>query len=226
MIKISTVIPFRYRLDIHIVRVRGASREPEKLIPNIRTVLNSRSGNKMSRFFRHIFEHKHVRRILGSNIALAIIATSFIPTSAANFAGEAEESLVGGANTVVIATQGHIHYPTAQVKINQGFSFFHPGIDFDGITGDPIKPIMAGEVEMIQKSSVSYGNAVLIRHGDNFSSLYAHLSKIEVVPGQKVDMDTVIGKMGSTGRSSGDHLHLEVRENGRPINPLSMLPRI
>ncbi len=225
MIKISTVLPFRYRLDIHLVKARGTSRELQNLVPSIREILATRSGNKISRFFRHIFEHKHARRILGSNIALAIIATSFIPGQGAAFTAEAEETLVG-ADQVVIATQGAVQFPTETIKINQKFSFYHPGLDFDGITGDPIRPIMAGEVQMIQYSSIAYGNAVLIRHGDNFSSLYAHLSKIEVVEGQKVDLGTIIGKMGSTGRSTGDHLHLEVRENGRPINPLIMLPKI
>lgn len=88
-----------------------------------------------------------------------------------------------------------------------------------------MRPVMAGTVEAIQYSGFAYGNAVLVRHGDNFSSLYAHLSKITVSEDQKVDLHTVIGEVGSTGRSSGDHLHLEIRENGRPINPLSMLPK-
>jgi len=98
-------------------------------------------------------------------------------------------------------------------------------VDFDGVTGDPIHPIMDGRVEAINYSKYAYGNAVLIDHGDNITSLYAHLSKILIKPNQEVTTDTIIGEMGSTGRSSGDHLHLEIRDSGKPFNPLTALPK-
>lgn len=148
-----------------------------------------------------------------------------MPASASNDF-EVEENVHVGSSEVKIKTEEHIQYPLASVKTNQGYFFFHPAIDFDGETGDPVRPVMAGTVAAVQYSSLAYGNAILIRHGDNFSSLYAHLSKVHVVEGQKVDLNTVIGEVGSTGRSSGAHLHLEIRENGRPINPMSMLPKI
>ena len=70
-----------------------------------------------------------------------------------------------------------------------------------------------------------YGNAILINHGSGFLSLYAHLSKILVKKDDIVTNQTVIGKIGATGRAFGDHLHLEIYENGKTINPLSVLPR-
>jgi len=225
MKKITTDLPFRYRLDLKIVKRRGAQHEAENLLPDLKAIKNSRSGNKISRFFRHIFEHKNIRRVLGSNIAMAIIATSIIPSvEATNSFGVSEEAVVR-AGEVIIKTEGYIQYPTENTQINQGYSFFHSGIDLEGITGEPVKPVMAGEVEMVQYSNFGYGNAILIRHGDNFKSLYAHLSKIDVKKGDKVDLATIIGKVGSTGRSSGDHLHLEIYEAGRQISPFSMLPK-
>ena len=83
---------------------------------------------------------------------------------------------------------------------------------------------MAGIVEAIDQSKYAYGNAILINHGNEITSLYAHLSKIEVGVNQEVTIETEVGKMGATGHASGDHLHLEIRDHGKPINPLSLLP--
>lgn len=217
-------MPFGYRVDIHLVKRREAFRGEESIIPSIRKIAKTKNGNKISRFFRHVFEHKHVKRFLGGNIAFLIIATSFAPTVGSQANVVQAESVVSTVD-VKIKTERHIQYPIGNVQINQGYSFFHPGIDFEGLTGEAVLPVMAGEVEMVQYSNFAYGNAIIIRHGDNYSSLYAHLSKIYVQKGQKVDLKTIIGEVGSTGRSTGDHLHLEIREDGRPINPLMMLPR-
>ena len=68
-----------------------------------------------------------------------------------------------------------------------------------------------------------YGNVVRIRHEFGFETVYAHQSKIRVRPGQTVSRGEQIGDMGSTGRSTGVHLHYEVRLNGRPVNPMTYL---
>ncbi|MGC8852560.1 MAG: M23 family metallopeptidase, partial [Hydrogenobacter sp.] len=69
----------------------------------------------------------------------------------------------------------------------------------------------------------SYGNAVIINHPSGYSTLYGHLSRIEVKVGQKVKAGDVVGRVGSTGRSTGPHLHYEVIKNNRPIDPLEFL---
>src|SRR3989344_5731316 len=68
-----------------------------------------------------------------------------------------------------------------------------------------------------------YGNRVISDHGNGYTTLYAHLSAVYVKPGQKVSKGEVVGAMGSTGRSSGTHLHIEIRKDGTALNPLSLL---
>lgn len=192
------------------------------LFPKLDDIKNTRSGNKLSRFFRHVFEHKNIKKFLGANMAIIVMATQFIPNIPSNV--EAEETVIREAQAP-ITTIRDIHYPTKEIKITQSYSFFHPGLDLDGITGDEIKPIKAGRVEAVSHSKYAYGNAVLVSHGNRLTSLYAHLSKIEVNEGEKVSTLTKLGEMGATGHAFGDHLHLEIRENGVPINPYSVLPR-
>lgn len=103
-----------------------------------------------------------------------------------------------------------------------GASEFHPGIDFRGKTGDPVKCTANGTVEFAGPAG-GYGNCVRIRHINHLETVYGHLSRISVRVGQKVSVGDVIGKVGSTGRSTGSHLHYEVRRNGRPVNPVQYL---
>ena len=103
-----------------------------------------------------------------------------------------------------------------------GLSEFHPGIDFKGKTGDPVKCTANGTVEFTGKAG-GYGNCVRIKHINNIETVYGHLSRINVHEGQHVTVGDVIGKIGSTGRSTGPHLHYEVRRNGKPVNPKEYL---
>lgn len=137
---------------------------------------------------------------------------------------EAEDTVIE-ETTTPLTTKRVVQYPVAEVKITQGYRLFHPGLDLDGVTGDAVRPIKDGRVEAISLSKFAYGNAIILDHGEGTTSLYAHLSKIYVLEGQDVTTNTVIGEMGASGRSSGDHLHLEIRKDGRPINPYFVLPR-
>jgi len=228
MIKISFSLPLRRRLDLSFVRQRGAIDEP--LLPSLTELRKTRSGNKISRYFRHVFEHKRISRVLGSNLALVAIAGSMVSGSQAaadqmSLKTNDEALVLSAPSPTNLTTEHGVIYPVEKVKINQGYRFFHPGIDLDGETGDAIYPVMGGKVEKIERSRFAYGNSILINHGNGVKSLYAHLSKITVAEGQEVNHKTKIGEVGSTGWSTGAHLHLEVYEAGRTINPLSVLPK-
>jgi murein DD-endopeptidase MepM/ murein hydrolase activator NlpD len=99
---------------------------------------------------------------------------------------------------------------------------YHPGIDFKGQTGDPVKTTADGRVAFTGWKG-GYGNCIIIQHKNDFQTLYGHLSHINVNDGQEVKTGDVIGKVGSTGHSTGAHLHYEVRKNGKPINPVKFL---
>jgi murein DD-endopeptidase MepM/ murein hydrolase activator NlpD len=98
----------------------------------------------------------------------------------------------------------------------------HPGIDFRGAKGDPVHVTADGNVVFTGRKG-GYGNCIIVQHKNDFQTLYGHLSHIDVKEGQSIKTGDVIGEVGSTGRSTGTHLHYEVRKNGKPINPVKFL---
>ncbi|WP_235589460.1 MULTISPECIES: M23 family metallopeptidase [Sphingobium] len=103
-----------------------------------------------------------------------------------------------------------------------GHAAFHAGIDFPGSHGQPILAAAAGKISFVGQRS-GYGNVVEVSHGNGLMTRYAHLSGFAARVGQQVGRGAMIARMGSTGRSTGDHLHFEVRLNGEPINPRRFL---
>ncbi len=226
MQKITLHLPkHRLYLQFRIAKKRKSALD-EPIIPSRKRLnIKYHVGGYTRKFIRHIFEHKAVKKLLGTNIALMLVVSSFVPTNTlGSNNSQAEITAVVGTETPIHTTIS-IQNPVEEVHITQGYKFFHPGLDLDGQTGDPIKAIKSGTVDLVEYSNIGYGKHVIIDHGDNLKSLYAHLSKINVKTGDIVTTDTVLGEMGATGRSFGDHLHLEVRDHGVPINPLSVLPR-
>lgn len=100
-----------------------------------------------------------------------------------------------------------------------GGTRFHAGIDIGAPSGTPVKSVQGGIVTKSSFMADGYGNWVEVKHPDGTSSRYAHLSTRDVVVGQKVDSGQVIGKVGSTGKSTGPHLHFEIRKGGNSVNP-------
>jgi len=118
--------------------------------------------------------------------------------------------------TIAWPVQGVI---TLEFGQSSGYQVFHTGIDVANSQGTPITPFMQGEVVYAGEIFWGYGKHIIINHGDNIRSIYAHLDKIFVFKGQKVNIGDEIGRMGSTGWSTGPHLHFESRVYGIPVNP-------
>ncbi len=122
--------------------------------------------------------------------------------------------------------------PVDSDEITSGFGYradpftgggaFHPGLDFRGAYGSPIYAAADGTVSFVGQIH-GYGNVVQISHGNGLMTRYAHMSKTMANVGEKVHAGDVIGQIGSTGRSTGPHLHFEVRINDRAVNPRPFL---
>jgi murein DD-endopeptidase MepM/ murein hydrolase activator NlpD len=97
----------------------------------------------------------------------------------------------------------------------------HTGMDFNAAIGTPIYATGDGVIERADAESSGYGNHVVINHGFGYQTLYGHMNKILVKAGQEVKRGEIIGEVGSTGTSSGPHVHYEVIRNGTKINPIS-----
>lgn len=109
---------------------------------------------------------------------------------------------------------------------NPPYQPFHTGIDIGSPSrkvGDPVHPVMDGKVIYAGEIFWGYGKHIIIDHGNNVTSVYGHLDKIFVYKGQEVKINDVIGNVGSTGWSTGPHLHLETRVFGIPVNPRTFL---
>jgi murein DD-endopeptidase MepM/ murein hydrolase activator NlpD len=103
---------------------------------------------------------------------------------------------------------------------------YHTGIDIanpNGQIGDPVGPFMDGTVTYAGEIFWGYGKHIIIDHGNNITSLYGHLDKIYVYPGQKVKIGDMIGKEGTTGWSTGPHLHFQIDVYGIPVNPRTFI---
>ena len=122
--------------------------------------------------------------------------------------------------------------PAEVIRLSSGFGYrrdpftgagaMHAGLDFTGALGSPIHAAAAGRVAYAGRMS-GYGNVVEIDHGHGILTRYGHLSRIDVALGQRVAAGQNIAGMGSTGRSTGTHLHFEVRLNGTAVNPRRFL---
>lgn len=102
-----------------------------------------------------------------------------------------------------------------------GYNKMHKGVDFAAPTGTPIFAAGDGKVEVAGWSG-GYGKLVVIRHNSTYQTAYGHMSVLNVKPGQRVKQGQVIGRVGTTGRSTGPHLHFEVRAGGNQINPVKV----
>jgi len=101
-------------------------------------------------------------------------------------------------------------------KVNK----FHEGVDFSAPTGTEVFVTGDGKVERVEKSYFGYGNTIIVNHGFGYKTVYSHLSAFNVRQGEKVKRGQMIGKIGSTGKSTSPHLHYEVRKNNTPVNPI------
>ena len=147
-------------------------------------------------------------------------------------------SLLAGAAQATLGASPQFVKPVEGAHISQPFGcttlssepydpscpskHFHSGIDLAVAAGTPVHATLSGVCRVIDDRT-GYGLHVIIDHGQGLSSLYAHLESVAVTSGESVAAGQVIGRVGSTGNSTGPHLHFEIRMNGVPQDPQSYL---
>lgn len=153
-------------------------------------------------------------------IGQVIIVPEGVPPAKASESAPRTLRITPDAGTVVAS--GSFVWPTSG-SISQNYAWYHPGLDIANRSLPNVLAADSGTVVTAGWSGYGYGNHVVINHGNGFVTLYAHMSALYVTPGQTVARGAAIGKVGSTGRSTGPHLHFEVIQNGVHLNPLSVL---
>lgn len=126
------------------------------------------------------------------------------------------------ADVGVSPGDGQFIWPT-QGRITSRPASYHMAVDIANNALPGIAAADGGKVVLVERQRYGYGHHVIIDHGNGYQTLYGHMSEIYVSAGQNIGKGGVIGKMGSTGRSTGPHLHFEVRKNGVLLNPLGFL---
>ncbi len=123
-----------------------------------------------------------------------------------------------GVRPVVVGT-GTFQYPVNSRNFTQKFWYGHPAVDIALPEGSPVLAADTGTVTYAGWNNYGYGYLIVVNHGNGYETFYAHLSRIDVVPGQIVTKGQVIGGTGNTGNSSGPHVHFEIRINNNQDDP-------
>ena len=157
----------------------------------------------------------------------ALIRARQLPVEAADTRSSSGSASRGGGDEAPSRVSGSgLSWPT-NGSVTSGFGFrwgsLHAGIDIANGVGTPIRAAKAGTV-ILAGWNGGYGNCIVIDHGGGFSTLYGHMTRLRASEGQRVDQGDLIGDMGSTGNSTGSHLHFETRVNGSAQNPTRYLP--
>jgi murein DD-endopeptidase MepM/ murein hydrolase activator NlpD len=174
---------------------------------------------------KKVVTHHRFRTVVGVNLVLVTLYLGILqpsPAGAQNGRNEARPETVSDGEAS-LTTKTSVQMPLTSFTLTQKYWLLHSGLDLAAPAGTAVKPIAAGVVETTKTGWFGYGNLVVIRHGKDFESWYGHLSRIDVREGQSVGTQTIIGEVGSTGRSTGPHLHLEIHEDGKTIDPAPIL---
>ena len=161
-----------------------------------------------------------------TNTGVEVVSDQLATVSVLNQTVEIRNPLNG---TVRKYLSGPFIWPTTGVitlefgESHLPYQPFHTGIDIAGKRGDPIAAFMKGTVIYAGEISWGFGKHIIVDNGNNVTSIYAHLSKMYVEKDQEVNQGQIIGTEGSTGWSTGPHLHFETRVFGIPVNPSTFL---
>ena len=161
-------------------------------------------------------------QLTGMAMALSVVT---YPTHAFDY-GSVDAINIGNEKLVMVrtTTKEAFSFPLeTTLGMSQGYRGGHPGVDLRAPKGTGVESIADGVVVEVEEVPVGYGHFVRIAHEGTLSTLYAHLDKVEVEPGEKVIRGQQIGDVGMTGWTTGPHLHFEVMVGNKAVNPLDII---
>ncbi|MFZ2199297.1 MAG: M23 family metallopeptidase [Microgenomates group bacterium] len=168
-----------------------------------------------------IFKGRVTHRVIGMQFAGIAMALSLvtIPTHAFDYnMAQAQQDEV--PYEVVMTTNSQYAFPLERtLGMSQGFQGVHRGVDFRAPVGTGVLAMAEGTVVEVGDMIIGYGHFVRVAHKGTVSTLYAHLDKVKVKPGQKLGRGENMGTVGMTGWTTGPHLHFEVHSGEKAVNP-------
>jgi len=179
-------------------------------------------SHPLSKLFRRLFESRRTRRAIGAGLTLLVMGFGLLSNL---FAAETQATEVAIINQPQeqITTRTTLNKPL-EGRFAQGFHAFHKGIDLLAPVGTPITPVDSGQVTEVSFGRLGWGHTVVVEHANGLASRYAHLKEIKVIVGEQISKDQVLGTVGMTGWTTGPHLHLEIYQNDKAIDPAAVLP--
>lgn len=204
-------------LEVEMAAILTELESQRALQAELKAEMERRVGEWEAQVNGFTADEERLSEFIRAEEAKAVVVVASTPSPSAAPAGTSSSGFQWPINARASSEYGWRVHPIF------GTRRLHAGIDLAAGTGTPIAAAAGGTV-IYSGVQGGYGNTVIIAHGNGVSTLYAHQSKIAVSNGATVSRGEVIGYVGSTGNSTGPHLHLEVRVNGGAVNPRGYLP--
>lgn len=193
----------------------------------VHSLKRPRKANLLSSFLRKPFEKYTVRRVIGAQLAGAMLFAPLISAWEPKINYETpinipENYLVAAddSHTPVTTTDREFILPVERLRyVGQYFKSGHPGYDLNSYVGDDVYAFSGGRVALVESGIFGFGRYIILDHGFGLISLYAHLQSFDVKVGEMVETGEKIGEVGMTGNTTGPHLHFEIHDNGAAVNP-------
>lgn len=190
----------------------------------------TRSSHPVSKLLRPVLEIKRLKVAVGGAMSVVGVFLSSFWLMAGVYQGSRPVQAFSPSLTeAVIETEKQDYFSgfkrivPAMSGVSQRLYRWHPGTDITAPAGSKVYPVQEGRVTRIENTRWGYGRSILVQHGDGLTSLYAHLGKVMAEEGETVGPETALAEVGLTGRTTGYHLHLEIRDEGRTVNPVKFL---
>lgn len=221
---ITTYTAYGITIDDDIKAYVNTPEEAENILNSIKEQYSESSNVNIG--IRQVYTEQNIETVQEENAIQTVIEIANVKIEEITKQKQEEEKKkneIGNINGVVIANKPITGMITARFGENSRVrSSSHTGLDIATSTGTPIKVIASGKVIFAEEKG-SYGKLVKVEHENGVQTWYAHCSKLYVKVGDKVSAGETIAAVGSTGNSTGSHLHLEIRINGTAVNPQKYL---